>query len=243
MSELLELLAGSGLPPWLFWPLATGLTLWIALPRFFDLLPERRMLSRERARLELTKLHFEIEGLKKQHGLENQTSPFDRLAPREQDFALARQTATSERVPIGRWKRFLYGSLGGAAVGAFRILEGFLSAPEVASIGSVLGGVGGVAVVATAVGFLASVLRSRDPRAVPRLGAHDVSRAGRGPRSPGAARSGAASVVRQARARRDGAESGLVLGHHQAEGPGPVSLLRAVCDPRPLQPGFPICLP
>ena len=34
------------------------------------------------------------------------------------------------------------------------------------------------------------------------------------------------------RARRGrGAESGLVLGHHQAEGPGPLSLLLAVCDP------------
>ena len=32
------------------------------------------------------------------------------------------------------------------------------------------------------------------------------------------------------------AKSGLVLGHHQAEGPGPLSLLLALCDPRPLQP-------
>ena len=36
-------------------------------------------------------------------------------------------------------------------------------------------------------------------------------------------------------ARRDGSESGLVLGHHQAERPDALSLLLAVCDPRPLQ--------
>ena len=42
--------------------------------------------------------------------------------------------------------------------------------------------------------------------------------------------------VYQTRARGDGPESGLVLGHHQAQGPDPVPLLLALCDPRPLQP-------
>ena len=36
--------------------------------------------------------------------------------------------------------------------------------------------------------------------------------------------------------RRDEPESGLVLGHHQAERPGPLSLLLALRHPRPLQP-------
>lgn len=49
---------------------------------------------------------------------------------------------------------------------------------------------------------------------------------------PGAARSGAASGVREAGARRDGGESDLVVGHHQAEGADPLRLLLAVCDPR-----------
>ena len=48
------------------------------------------------------------------------------------------------------------------------------------------------------------------------VGAHDVSRARGGPRSAGTARPGPAPGVYQTRARGDGPESDLVLGHHQA---------------------------
>ena len=71
---------------------------------------------------------------------------------------------------------------------------------------------------------------------LPLLPAHDVSRARRGPRSARAARTGPASGLCRPRAGRDGPEAGLVLGYHQAQGPGSVSLLLALCDPRPLQP-------
>ena len=42
-------------------------------------------------------------------------------------------------------------------------------------------------------------------------------------------------VVHQAGAGGDGAQSDLVVGHHQAEGLDPLPLLLAVCDPRSLQ--------
>ena len=51
----------------------------------------------------------------------------------------------------------------------------------------------------------------------------------------GAARSGAASGVRQAGARGHGAQSDLVVGHHEAEGARGLSVLLALRDPRPVQ--------
>ena len=67
------------------------------------------------------------------------------------------------------------------------------------------------------------------------LHAHDVSHSRRRGGSPGAARPGAASGVRETGARGDGPESDLVVGYHEAERADPLPVLLAVCDPGSLQ--------
>ena len=74
-----------------------------------------------------------------------------------------------------------------------------------------------------------------DQQTFPLLAAHDVSCLGGGRRDARAARSGAASGVRQAGARGHGAQSDLVVGHHEAEGARGLSVLLALRDPRPVQ--------
>ena len=130
MDKLFELLQ-PGLPPWLVPPGAIMLLFLIAWPVLREIwtgvIPSYRRYAREKRRLELLKLYYEVEAIKKDHQLSE-------LLPISSDTLTAIVQTTrhvsdelarpldKELVSLSRSRRFLFGALGGAAVFLFGTL-------------------------------------------------------------------------------------------------------------------------
>ena len=133
MEKLFESLQ-PGLPPWLVPPGAIILLFLIAWPALREIwtgvIPSYRKYAREKRRLELLKLYYEVEAIKKDHQLSE-------LPPIASDTLTALvQTARNvsdasarpydkELATISRPRKFLFGALGGAAVFLFGALPDF----------------------------------------------------------------------------------------------------------------------
>lgn len=110
MAEIAKALIPS-LPPWVLWTtagVAAALFIWSKIqPLITEVIPWRRLYARENLRLEVLKLRYEIEALKRQHGL---------ALPDEGERQV---TVTQMREPmkvLSPRSRFLWGMLGGVAV-------------------------------------------------------------------------------------------------------------------------------
>lgn len=134
MEKIFEALL-PGLPPWLVPPGAIMLLFLIAWPALREIwtgvIPSYRRYAREKRRLELLKLYYEVEAIKKDHQLSEllpvssetltaivQTTPHvtdESARPHEKEL-----------ITLSRWQKFLFGALGGATIH----LVGHLLSPD-----------------------------------------------------------------------------------------------------------------
>jgi hypothetical protein len=120
MPKFTDALLGT-LPSWLAWPVAALILLvlgWGKIRDFgSDIFPSQRLYAREKRKVELLKLIYEVEAIKKEHGLEDLTS---RLPAHMQTEALVQRTeelSNSRRPDVLGWRRrFYFGCSGGIIV-------------------------------------------------------------------------------------------------------------------------------
>jgi hypothetical protein len=128
MEKIFETLL-PGLPPWLVPPGAIMLLFLIAWPALREIwtgvIPSYRRYAREKRRLELLKLYYEVEAIKKDHEL-SELLPIssDTLTAIIQTTRhVADETAAraheKELITLSRWRKFLFGALGGATISLF----------------------------------------------------------------------------------------------------------------------------
>jgi hypothetical protein len=115
-----------GLPPWLVPPGAIMLLFLIAWPALREIwtgvIPSYRRYAREKRRLELLKLYYEVEAIKKDHQLSEllPVSSETLTATVQTTRHVADETAArvheKELVTLSRWRKFLFGALGGGTI-------------------------------------------------------------------------------------------------------------------------------
>jgi hypothetical protein len=130
MEKIFESLL-PGLPPWLVPPGAIMLLFLIAWPALREIwtgvIPSYRRYAREKRRLELLKLYYEVEAIKKDHQLSE-------LLPISSETLTAIVQTTrhaadesvrpleKELVALSHWRKFLFGALGGVTISLFGTL-------------------------------------------------------------------------------------------------------------------------
>ena len=127
MEKIFESLL-PGLPPWLVPPGAIMLLFLIAWPALREIwtgvIPSYRRYARERRRLELLKLYYEVEAIKKDHQLSEllPVSSETLTAIVQTTRNVPDESARShekELITLSRWRKFLFGALGGATISLF----------------------------------------------------------------------------------------------------------------------------
>ena len=113
----------SDLSPWVAVPIilvTVFVTLWPKVYQvIMDLSADNRRFQNEKQRLELLKLRYEIEAIRKSNGLD-QIAADVVPPPLAQAPAIETPLGTGERLSV--WKRFGYGAMGGLAPGLYRLL-------------------------------------------------------------------------------------------------------------------------
>jgi hypothetical protein len=121
LQDLISLLEKMPLPSWLIAFLAAvllAISLWPKVHELLnDIFPSQREFRREKQKLELLKLMYEVETIKKQHDLGELAS---RLPQSLQSGEIAREiqsvTASTKTKPISLVQRLLFGFLGSAVL-------------------------------------------------------------------------------------------------------------------------------
>lgn len=119
------------LPPWAIWPVAIIGVLVFAVSTLRDmwkeLLPSYRVYSREKRRLELLKLHYEVEAIRKEHQL-----------PEPKGVGSSKSISRRKK-SIGWISASMYGGLGGCVMNSIRLFRVFWEMPELGSGAYILG--------------------------------------------------------------------------------------------------------
>lgn len=151
MDKIWEILLPS-IPPWLLWPIAVIALLLFLWPRlravWQDFVPSQRAYNRAKMALELQKLMYEIEALRRQQGgrdIEQELPEQLRGTKEARDFL--RDTfqrpapARVEAVAHGRFERryVLFGGLGGLTVAVLPLISGGLGAVDWSNTALLLG--------------------------------------------------------------------------------------------------------
>jgi hypothetical protein len=160
MPEALKYL--QGMPAWIAMPIVVVtllLTLWPQIRQMIaDLKAVDRSLENEKRRLELLKLRYEIEAIKKANGLKSLPSEGAAIAVMPAPLSQSESAPTSTGCGISIFGRFAAGAAGAVAPSVYRYLILFLSEPNQAlpTIGYFLG-----VVILCAVGGLGAVMVPR----------------------------------------------------------------------------------
>ena len=165
MDEALKYLLP--LSPWIGIPLAGAAIFMATWPHIYQAIKDFNATSRERQRLEVLKLRYEIEAIKKVNGitqLEEELQRGERLHKVVPPIALEVSLPTDSGLVV--WRRLGYGALGGLVPSVYRVLLQLLTAPD-GLVGSGPFYFVGVFLLCVIGGVSAAlVVRRRSPRAV-----------------------------------------------------------------------------
>jgi hypothetical protein len=123
MKEVFQALGSAGLPTWLFWTIMLAAGIWFALPRIREFLPWRRFYEKEKMRLELSKLFYEIEALKKTNELQDVASPYGHPIEDVSEFEELRSQHVERTEPPNRLVQGLFGGLGAAVLSVLTMVQ------------------------------------------------------------------------------------------------------------------------
>ncbi len=126
----------SDMPPWLLWPIAAIAAFFFLWPKlraiWLDVVPSQRAYNRAKKALELEKLLYEIEALKKQHSLRDIEAdvPFGlRGSEHAKQFlteASSQAAENSDKQAPSSVQRIMVGFVGGFVIGVLPLLSGGL---------------------------------------------------------------------------------------------------------------------
>jgi hypothetical protein len=143
LENLLEALLPKA-PPWLLVPGAVILIFLLAWPSLHEiwtiLIPSYRVYAREKRRLDLLKLYYELEAIKKDHQLV-EVPPAQSEALNALLLAIDRRPPKVEVIGISSSQKLLFGAFGGALMSLISVLPLLESGPDLTLLtgGAIIG--------------------------------------------------------------------------------------------------------